>query len=46
MTKSTNPKTLQYAVLSSILFLMLVAVLLWWQTPDLFLYFNQAFCSH
>ncbi|QIO08397.1 hypothetical protein [Acinetobacter lanii] len=26
--------------------LMLLAIFLWIKTPDLFIYFNQAFCAH
>ncbi|TCM65236.1 hypothetical protein EC844_11574 [Acinetobacter calcoaceticus] len=26
--------------------LLLLSISLWLQTPDLFIYFNQAFCAH
>lgn len=29
-----------------ILFLISISILIWIQTPDLFEYFNQAFCAH
>lgn len=29
-----------------ILCLISISILIWFQTPDLFEYFNQAFCAH
>ncbi|KHN67137.1 hypothetical protein AV645_08940 [Acinetobacter calcoaceticus] len=36
-------KTIMIALISSFLVL---SIILWKQTPDLFEYFNQAFCAH
>ena len=50
----TNPKridldsnlNLKIVIVTIIFALMLFASYLWFKTPDLFLYFNQAFCAH
>lgn len=44
MTDSTQG--LKTIVLFGIIILLALALLLWSQVPDLFLYFNQAFCAH
>ena len=41
-----STQTLKTVVLFGIIILLAVALLLWSQVPDLFLYFNQAFCAH
>ena len=52
----TNPKSididssstlnLKIMIATTVFGLMLLAILLWIKTPDLFLYFDQAFCAH
>lgn len=43
--------TVQFTFLKTVIALMIVlfitlAIVLWIQVPDLFIYFNQAFCAH
>ncbi|ENX23308.1 hypothetical protein F892_02556 [Acinetobacter vivianii] len=33
-------------LIGSVLCLISFSILIWFQTPDLFEYFNQAFCAH
>lgn len=33
-------------LIGSVLCLISISILIWFQTPDLFEYFNQAFCAH
>ena len=40
-----STQTLNTVVLFGIIILLAVALLLWSQVPDLFLYFYQAFCA-
>lgn len=42
----SKPLLLKTLLILTVLVLLLLAGLLWWQTPDLFSYFNQAFCAH
>lgn len=42
----TNPILLKWFIASMIMTFMIMAVVLWLKTPDLFEYFNQAFCAH
>ncbi len=44
MTDTTQG--LKIIILFCIIILLALALLLWSQVPDLFLYFNQAFCAH
>lgn len=37
---------LKTAITTTILFFVLLALLLWSKTPEMFEYFNQAFCAH
>lgn len=41
-----NQFALRYLVLIISLLFIVLSIFLWMQVPDLFLYFNQAFCSH
>ena len=42
----TNPILLKWFIGTMILAFMIMAVVLWLKTPNLFEYFNQAFCAH
>jgi hypothetical protein len=42
----TNPILLKWFIGAMILAFMIMAVVLWLKTPNLFEYFNQAFCAH
>lgn len=33
-------------LIGCVLCLISISILIWFQTPDLFEYFNQAFCAH
>ncbi len=37
---------LKLAISSAILLFFILSILLWLKTPQLFEYFNQAFCAH
>lgn len=37
---------LKTGITLSIIFFLALALFLWFKTPDLFEYFNQAFCAH
>ncbi|CAM2817782.1 hypothetical protein [Acinetobacter celticus] len=37
---------LKLAITGAILLLFIIAIALWLRTPELFDYFNQAFCAH
>lgn len=43
---SSSNLNLNICIATIIFALMLLAIFLWIKTPDLFLYFNQAFCAH
>ncbi|MBU3847868.1 MAG: hypothetical protein H9855_13020 [Candidatus Acinetobacter avistercoris] len=46
MTNTMSPYWFK-AVITFIIFAFLaLALVLWSQVPDLFIYFNQAFCAH
>ena len=42
----TNPILLKWFIGAMIFAFMIMAVVLWLKTPNLFEYFNQAFCAH
>ena len=44
MTEQTL--NLKIGIATAVFALMLLAIYLWVKNPDLFLYFNQAFCPH
>lgn len=44
MTDSTIG--LRLAIIAALLLLFTLAIFLWLKTPELFEYFNQAFCAH
>jgi hypothetical protein len=37
---------LKISIAAAIVLLLAIAILLWVKTPQLFEYFNQAFCAH
>ncbi|SDB87497.1 hypothetical protein SAMN05421732_101526 [Acinetobacter kookii] len=37
---------LKILITAAIVLLLAIAIMLWVQTPQLFEYFNQAFCAH
>lgn len=37
---------LKSSITVMVIFFMVLAIGLWWQTPEMFEYFNQAFCTH
>ncbi|MGX5699305.1 hypothetical protein ACWKWF_06840 [Acinetobacter kookii] len=37
---------LKILIAAAIVLLLAIAIMLWVQTPQLFEYFNQAFCAH
>ena len=37
---------LKIGIVLTILFFLGLSIILWFKTPELFEYFNQAFCSH
>lgn len=39
-------RNLKIALILCMIGLMSASILIWFQTPDLFEYFNQAFCAH
>lgn len=41
-----NDFWLKTSILSAIILLVGLAILLWANTPEMFEYFNQAFCAH
>lgn len=43
----TNSEVLlKVSIVVGVLFFLLLALLLWSKTPNMFEYFNQAFCAH
>lgn len=42
----TNLMTLKIAITLGILLMLSLSIVLWLNTPELFEYFNQAFCAH
>lgn len=41
-----NDFWLKTSIFSGVIFLIGLAILLWSNTPEMFEYFNQAFCAH
>ena len=37
---------LKTSIVIVVILFILLAITLWWQTPEMFEYFNQAFCAH
>jgi len=44
MTNSILP--IKFYISFAVVVLMGLAIFLWFQTPQMFVYFNQAFCAH
>ena len=42
----TNLMTLKIAITLGTLLMLSLSIVLWLNTPELFEYFNQAFCAH
>ncbi len=41
-----SPITLKITLWMGLIFIFVIAIILWINTPDLFEYFNMAFCAH
>ncbi len=41
-----SPITLKITLWMGLIFIFAIAIILWINTPDLFEYFNMAFCAH